>query len=113
MGLTMLLDLLISGHRLNIKNDIFYTTTVAIGFTIFTYIYYVSGGTNCKGERLIYPVLNWEEPLKTWMFCGGKAIFVAIVHLFIFSLGKIKVFVFKRHFIDENLNGEELRNRII
>jgi hypothetical protein len=116
MGSMMLADLMITGHRLNIKNDIYYTTGVAIGFTVFTYIYYICGGTDCKGGRLIYPVLNWEKPGETWLFCAGKAIFVAIIHLFSFSLCKLRIMLFKNIYLKNecinHVKADELQNVI-
>lgn len=101
----MFIDLAISGHKLTINKDIFASVGVAIGYTVFSYIYFVFGGTNCDGEDEIYPVLNWNNASKTWLFCAGKAVFVAFVHFIAYGLCRLRIFVFAHfHSSSSHLN---------
>lgn len=98
IGFTMLADLAITGHKLTINNDIIASVGVAIGYVIFSYFYFIFGGTNCEGEDQIYPVLNWNKASKTWVFCAGKALFVATVHLLAYLLCRFRIFVYEKYF---------------
>lgn len=64
---------------------------VANAYTVFSYIYFVCGGTNCDGGDEIYPVLNWNKASRTWIFCAGMAIYVGVIHVVTYILCRLRI----------------------
>jgi hypothetical protein len=80
----MMLDFLITGNDIKLFHVV-YTVGFGSAYVIFSFIYYILGGTNRLLENKIYPFLDWEKPGKTLKVCCVGVICVAIVH-FLFIL---------------------------
>jgi len=72
--LVMLVDVYVSRQPYYLLHGI-YIGILGLLYLLFTYIYYVAGGTDCNGNRYIYAALDWSDP--------GSTSTLAVILLFI------------------------------
>lgn len=119
MGLTVFIDLVISGHQIVFLRDIVGPMAIAVGFSMFSYFFYIAGATDCHGNSYIYPFLDWNNVEKAVKFCVGQTVAVTwIIYPIIFFLCKLRMFIFTKIFrddVDEEMQGstfdESLENQ--
>jgi hypothetical protein len=96
----LLVDLVVAGHPLKILR-FYYVDILLLIYAIFSYIYYVLGGTGIFGNRYIYPVLDWDKPGPSLIFCVICAIAGPIFHLIVWSFYRLRLFVVLKWFQKE------------
>lgn len=69
-----------------------------MGYSIFTLVYYLAGGTDRKLNNSIYPLVNWEKPGKTIVVCVGAIFFVVFMHILCCCVCKIRYLIHKKIF---------------
>ncbi|XP_055301375.1 protein rolling stone-like [Sitodiplosis mosellana] len=93
----MFLDILIVAYPLRLYHVI-QPICFGVSYGIFSFIYYLCGGVNILGNPYIYNVLNWNEPGKAMVTVFGTLILAIIVHVTLFWIYKLRVFVQRRYF---------------
>ena len=61
---------------------------VVLCYVSFSLVYYLAGGLSKRGNRMIYPILDWERPLRTLGFCVGGFFFLAFTHCLLCCLSR-------------------------
>jgi hypothetical protein len=105
--LTALIDLIVSGHQIDFLKHCAGTMLTTVGFSIFSFLFYISRATNCDGDNFIYPFLNWNDKMKAFMFCIVSTMMTWIVYTAIYYLCKLRMFIFLRLFRRSNDNYEK------
>jgi len=57
----VVVDLLVTAHPVRLLHFI-QPVGLAVTYTLFSFLYFCSGGTNKQGDTKIYPFLNWSKP---------------------------------------------------
>lgn len=120
----MFLDLLIVAYPLRLLHVI-QPIIFGVTFGFFSFIYYLCGGKNMyvipffqihvnstniriflfvflfcssrrSGQPYIYPVLDWSKPGKALVTTFGTLFLALAVHMFLFSVYKLRVFIQRR-----------------
>lgn len=99
MAAIMFIDLLIVGHPVRLIPDLFYTTGVAFCYSIFSLTYFLLGGTDRKQNHAIYPLVDWKKQGKTLVVIMSAIFFVAVIHVLVCFLCKIKFLIHKKFFV--------------
>ncbi|XP_066146110.1 protein rolling stone-like [Euwallacea fornicatus] len=91
-SILMFLDFCAVGHPVRLLH-FYYPIIFTMIYVSMTAIYYSCGGTAKGGEKYIYPILKWDEPLKTLGYCGAIVILISVIHgvTFFMQLGKSKI----------------------
>lgn len=66
-------------------------------FGIFSFIYFLAGGTNYYFEPYVYHIIDWAHPVRTLLVIGGVTVFLVIFHSFFFLLYKMRMVCSKRY----------------
>lgn len=85
-SICMLSELLITAHPVQLLH--FYLPILfAFIYCIFTYVYFLFGGTDIYGENSIYPILKWDEkPLQSLMVCFFVMLAIVVIHLLTYAI---------------------------
>ncbi|XP_049877592.1 protein rolling stone-like [Pectinophora gossypiella] len=75
----MLLLLLSCSHQTRLLH-IHHPLLLGLGWIIFSVIYYFAGGTDTKGNRYVYPVINWSNPGPTMLVVILTALGLLVLH---------------------------------
>lgn len=98
----MFLDILIVAYPLRLYHVI-QPIAFGVSFGIFSYIYYVCGGVNLHGHPFIYNVLDWRKPEKASITVFGTLTLAIIVHILLFWIYKLRVYVQRKFFTTESI----------
>ncbi|XP_060516254.1 protein rolling stone-like [Cylas formicarius] len=79
-SILMFVDLWLVSHPIRILHFL-YPLLLSLAYTIFTIIYFVSGGLSRDGTPYIYPILKWDNPGSTTLVCLGVMAFLLFLHL--------------------------------
>mmetsp|Transcript_60385 Transcript_60385/g.127958 ORF Transcript_60385/g.127958 Transcript_60385/m.127958 type:complete len:289 (-) Transcript_60385:117-983(-) len=79
----MLIDLLISRVPYYLSH-IYAPLIASSSYVVFSYIYFVCGGTDGKGHPYIYKVLDWRNPSKAGFVCVGMVFLMVPLAYFLF-----------------------------
>jgi len=77
--LVVIVDVYLSRQPYYLLHGIYFAI-LGIVYLLFTYVYYVSGGTDCSGRRYIYKSVDWNDPGSAGMLA---AILVVVVVPFV------------------------------
>jgi hypothetical protein len=102
MALLMFGDLLIVGHPVRMDPDLYCTTGVGLGYSIFTLVYYIGEGTARDLKHYIYPLVDWKKPGKTIVVCVGAIFFTVFMHIIVCCICKIRYLIHKKLFAKKN-----------
>jgi hypothetical protein len=102
MALLMFGDLLIVGHPVRMDPDLYFTTGVGLGYSVFTLIYYIGEGTARDLNHAIYPLVDWKKPGKTIVVCVGAIFFTVFMHIIVCCICKIRYLIHKKLFAKKN-----------
>lgn len=81
----MLFDLLIVRYPIFLFH-IIYSINIGIFYLLFTVIYYFAGGEDGRGNRFIYPVLDWSKPVPALITTAGTIVLGIIAHILVFLI---------------------------
>jgi len=70
-------------------------------FGIFSFIYFLAGGTNYYFEPYVYHIIDWAHPVRTLLVIGGVTVFLVIFHSFFFLLYKMRLVCSRRYKISK------------
>jgi hypothetical protein len=76
---------------------------LGLGYSIFSLVYYLSGGTDRDFSPIIYPLVNWEKPGKTIVVCVAAIFFVVIVHILCCCVCKVRYLIHKKIFAKKEI----------
>jgi len=65
-------------------------------FGIFSFIYFLAGGTNYYFEPYVYHIIDWAHPIRTLLVISGVTVFMVIFHTFFFLLYKMRLALSKQ-----------------
>lgn len=102
MALFMFGDLLIVGHPVRMDPDLYFSTGVGLGYSVFTLVYYIGEGTSRTNDHAIYPIVDWKKPGKTIVVCVGGIFFTVVVHIFVCCVCKVRYLIHKKLFAKKN-----------
>ncbi|XP_066589772.1 uncharacterized protein [Prorops nasuta] len=94
-SILMLCDLCIANNPFKIRN-IWWPMPIVVSYILFTLIYYAAGGLDKLGLHYIYKILDWQRPGRSMLVCAGGLTFVAIVHLLLCLLERLKAKVYAK-----------------
>jgi len=66
-------------------------------FGVFSFIYFLAGGTNYYFEPYVYHIIDWAHPMRTMLVIGGVTVFFVIFHSFFFLMYKMRLVCSKRY----------------
>jgi len=66
-------------------------------FGIFSFVYFLAGGTNYYFEPFVYHIIDWAHPLRTLLVIGGVSVFLVIFHSIFFLMYKMRMVCSKRY----------------
>ncbi|XP_023162551.1 protein rolling stone [Drosophila hydei] len=92
----MLIDFLVVAFPLRLWHMV-QTMCMAIAFFLFTLIYHVCGGTDEFGNPYVYPILDWNNPVRCLITFVGIFIMIICYWVILFGVHKLKQ-VFNRAF---------------
>jgi hypothetical protein len=93
----LVIDIFVAGHPIRLKR-FYYIDIILLIYAVFSYIYYLLGGTGEHGTHYIYTILDWEKPGPTFIFAGISAIAGPIFHVIMWGLYKLRVLLFEKYF---------------
>lgn len=93
----MLVELMLVRHPFYIFHFV-YSVGVGLIYLIFMIIYYFAGGVDYKGNRYIYQVLSWDQPLKASLVALGILVLSIFLHVFTCIIQKLRHRVHKKVF---------------
>jgi len=88
-SIVMLIDLLIIRHELRFLHFL-HPFIIGVIYLLFSYIYYVAGGLNHKGNPFIYAFLDWTNANSAVFHAMTMLAFVILCHLFAWLMQKIR-----------------------
>lgn len=94
-SLVMLIELVITSHPFRPGHAIIPVTFGTI-YALFSFIYYICGGTDRVGTSTIYPQLNWQKPEQALIFVIVCACLISAAHLFAWILVVIRNRIMQR-----------------
>lgn len=56
----------------------------------------MTGGTDCKGNNHIYPVMDWENEKQTFRFCVLQGIFASFIYIATYGLCKLRFVIHQK-----------------
>lgn len=130
LAILMFADLLLVGHPVRMDPDLYFSGELrrwkeknqcenlffliefsfpfiagtGLGYSIFTLVYFLAGGTDRKLQNNIYPLVNWEKPGKTIVVCVGGIFFVVFVHILCCCACKVRFLIHKKLFAKKEKN---------
>lgn len=81
----MLIDLFLVAQPIHF-NHVIYPFIFSTTYTLFSYIYFLCGGTGKLNRPSIYPILNWNKPIQTLVISTFALFFVIIVYVLVYGL---------------------------
>uniref|UniRef100_A0A182IWF9 Protein rolling stone n=1 Tax=Anopheles atroparvus TaxID=41427 RepID=A0A182IWF9_ANOAO len=100
-SIIMLIDLTIVGHPIKL-NHAYWTTGIGVGYTLFSIIYYLAGGTDRHNDSSIYKMLDWTKPGKSIVICALGIFAVFLMHFLCYCLYCLRVWLYARVCVQGN-----------
>jgi len=75
-------------------------------FGVFSFIYFLAGGTNYYFEPYVYHIIDWAHPIRTLLVIGGVTVFLVIFHAFFFLLYKLRMTCSNRYKMRKEMSKE-------
>lgn len=91
IGLTVFIDMVVSGHQIDFVEDYLGLFSVAVGFPVFSFAHFIAGGTDCDGNGYIYPVMDWKNRESTLIFCVAQVLFASFVYFATYLLCRLRM----------------------
>lgn len=105
VAILVILDLILVGQPITLLDAIYPTIAIAV-FGIFSLIFYFAGGVSHYGTHYIYPILNWEHPLKTSIVCLIVVVAAPVLHSIIFGIFRLRNYIYFKLFVKETVDLE-------
>ncbi|XP_039276514.1 protein rolling stone-like isoform X2 [Nilaparvata lugens] len=74
----MVLDLWVVAHPFKLFH-FYWAFILGAVYSVFSYIYFLAGGTNRRGNPFIYLILNWRRPVNALLAISCTVLFEALV----------------------------------
>ncbi|XP_065332366.1 protein rolling stone-like [Cloeon dipterum] len=88
----VVVDLMVTAHPVRLLH--FYQPLIfGAAYLVFTFIYFVLGGTNKRGSSSIYPILDWQKPLIAIAYIVAGCVLFISTHVFVWILYQLRRFV--------------------
>jgi hypothetical protein len=78
-SLLVVIDLAVASHPVRLLH-LYQLVLFAIGYSGFTAVYYLCGGTNRQGDSKIYPLLDWQRPGLALLAVGAACLLLIVLH---------------------------------
>lgn len=88
-SILMFLEFWMASHPVRLLHAV-YPFMLGLTYITMTAIFYVAGGTTKDGSRYIYPILKWDEPGTTILYCIGIMALMVVIHLLTFIMYKLR-----------------------
>lgn len=89
----MMIDLFVVAHPIRILHCC-YPSGFVMCYSVFSVIFYASGGTNEEGQVYIYKnLLDWRKPESSTLSCLAALLYIIIVHTICWGLYKFRVWI--------------------
>jgi len=102
-SIVMFIDLIIVAFPVRLAHCL-YPIVFGVSYGVFSYIYYVCGGTSLSGNRYVYKVLDWGHPGQSMIVVVGVLTLGLILHFCLFLIYRLRVFAYKRLFVSSTSN---------
>jgi len=80
-------------------------------FGIFSFLYFLAGGTNYYFEPFVYHIIDWAHPLRTLLVIGGVTIFLVIFHSFFYLLYRMRLVCSKHYMLRKEMARDGSREQ--
>ncbi|KAL4226260.1 hypothetical protein ACF0H5_014243 [Mactra antiquata] len=95
-SLYVILNICVTGMPMRLLH-FWMSSIVGVIYSLFTYIYYVSGGTNHNENPYVYPAIDWRDPGTAILYCVIISfVAVPVVHLGLFGLHCVKMLIYRK-----------------
>ncbi|XP_072941941.1 protein rolling stone-like [Epargyreus clarus] len=99
-SVVMLVELTLSAHPSRLRH-IMQPLYFALGYCIFTVLYYAAGGVDPWGNHFIYPVIDWSKPEQTLVVITLTALFLALMHLLTVAIAAARDLIVRRYLTEK------------
>lgn len=96
MSSTAFIDLIVSGYQIQLIRDFIGPTTAALGYSLFTFLFFVTGATNCDDNNFIYEFIDWNDRMSSIKFCCGQILLTWTLFIAILYLSRLRNFIFSK-----------------
>ncbi|XP_065332359.1 protein rolling stone-like isoform X2 [Cloeon dipterum] len=93
-SVVVVVDLVLAGHPVRLLH-LYQPVLLALGYSIFTAVYFLLGGTSRDSQVNIYPLLNWQRPGLAVAAVVAACLLLVVLHtlVWLFYLLRRKVAV--------------------
>ncbi|KAM7535040.1 hypothetical protein Aperf_G00000089130 [Anoplocephala perfoliata] len=84
-AILVIVDMFISNMPIRLMHSV-YPTILGIFYSLFTFVYWLSGSSGYVGNGIIYPVLNWNKPGYAVGACVLVLLFCLIIQALLYLM---------------------------
>lgn len=108
-SMAMLLEIAASSYIFKFSSCI-HPALVGVIYACFTVIYFIAGGVDSKGNRFVYPIMNWETPTSSGLSVVGATCSTILSHFMLVYVQKFRRNVSKKVFVYKfiGINNDEV-----
>ncbi|XP_065165988.1 protein rolling stone-like isoform X2 [Atheta coriaria] len=94
-SIAMVIELSVVAHPVRLGH--FYVpVTSGFVYTLFSFFYYLAGGTSRVDEPYIYPPVDWRKPGQALLVCFGACILLMVIHVVTYGAYRLRLAIAKR-----------------
>lgn len=96
-SLGMFIELVVLSHPIYLLHML-YSIIVGMVYLAFSIIYYFAGGVDAVGNRFIYDVLDWSDPLSAALVALAITMLAVFLHVIVSVIQKLRYRLWKNRF---------------
>ncbi|XP_026478377.1 protein rolling stone-like [Ctenocephalides felis] len=85
----MMIDFIVVAHPFRFLH-IFWSMLMAAVYELFSWVYFMAGGTGRELLPFLYPTLDWRKPFISLGYCAVGILTYAMVHILVFFMSWTK-----------------------